>query len=43
MPLDLVQLVTNILRREELVKDVPSLDTTRWEVSVVVLECFDFE
>lgn len=41
MPLDLRQLVPNVVRREELIEDMAGLDTSWWEISIVVLKGFD--
>ena len=41
MTLHLVQLLSRILGRHKLVKNVSSLYTSRWEITVIVVERFD--
>lgn len=41
MALDLRQLLSDIVRWEELVKDMPRLDSPRWKEPVVILKSFD--
>lgn len=41
MALDLRQLIPDVVRREELVKDVAGLDTSGWEIPVVIFKGFD--
>lgn len=43
MTLDLIQLITHILGRNELVKDMTRLDTTWREETIIVLESFDWK
>jgi hypothetical protein len=42
MAFDAVELGANVLRRDELVKDVACLDTLGWQVPIVILKRFDY-
>jgi hypothetical protein len=41
--LDLGEFLANVVWRDELVKDVPLLDTAGWQVTIIILKGFDYD